>query len=218
MEEFAHILIDMADELDCRFIGSWFVKAADAQLLWLEIAESSPVRESVQELSWEAEPVLDRAASFIFGALERHERVFAFESDGLSGDQWNFELAMLILLGFFELTGQSYRLTLPDIINIGKVREAASRVLYTVADDGLGPAVKPERLLHTLPTTEAEAWRSSIIQLRHLNSGIFEHEYRILDHVRLRLSNGGFRIGTAVALKLARKLSLREKIGPLSRE
>jgi hypothetical protein len=44
-------------------------------------------------------------------------------------------------------------------------------LLATAKDVGDGAeAVQPERLLHTVPETEAEAWRSRLIATRRFNA------------------------------------------------
>jgi hypothetical protein len=52
-----------------------------------------------------------------------------------------------------------------------KVKQAALDVLSTAEDEGDGvEMLLPERLLHTLPQAEAEAWRSRLIAMRDFST------------------------------------------------
>jgi hypothetical protein len=42
MDGFVHMLIEMTNEPDCRLIGSWFMKAAEAQAFWQESLRNRP--------------------------------------------------------------------------------------------------------------------------------------------------------------------------------
>jgi len=50
MDDFVHVLIEMTNEPDCRLIGSWFMKAAEAQAFWQESLRNRSFRESVLPL------------------------------------------------------------------------------------------------------------------------------------------------------------------------
>ena len=163
--QIAHVFIEMTNESDCRFIRSWFIKAAEAQRLWLQALRNSSFREWALPLCVYVVPDLECAALFFFGELEQRQ-VIAVDVDG----DLTVELAMMVHLGFFMRAGQSYRLTVPDVISLEKVQEAALFVMSTAKDLGFGPVVEPEQLLHAVPEAQAEGWRSWIVQMRCLNS------------------------------------------------
>ena len=149
--QIAHVFIEMTNESDCRFIRSWFIKAAEAQRLWLQAFRNSSFREWALPLCVYVVPDLECAALFFFGELEQRQ-VIAVDVDG----DLTVELAMMVHLGFFMRAGQSYRLTVPDVISLEKVQEAALFVMSTAKDLGFGPVVEPERLLHAVPEAQAE--------------------------------------------------------------
>jgi hypothetical protein len=197
----AHVLIEMASEPDCRFIGSWFIKAAEAQGLWSQALRNSSFREWMLPL-WEyVVPDLECAALFFFGQLEQQHRVIAVDVDG----DLTVELAMMVHLGFFVRAGQGYRLAVPESVTLERMQEAAVRVMSTARDLGFGAIAEPELLLHTVPEAEAEAWRSWIIQMRRLNPRA------VVRGVRLSLSNAAVRIGMNGTSDVGRKMQLARK-------
>jgi hypothetical protein len=212
MNDFVHVLIEMTSEPDCRLIGSWFMKAAEAHTFWLQSLRKPSFRESVLPLCAYAEPHLEYAARIIFGELERQHHVIAVDVDYAESGMLMVELAMMVHLGFFARAGQTYRLTVPESVTLERVEQAALRVMSTAKDLlGFGPLVQPELLLHTVPGAEAEAWRSWIIQMRRLNSEVLEDEVQVAGGVRLSLGNAGFRIWMSGASEVGRKMLLARK-------
>jgi hypothetical protein len=151
-------------------------------------------RQSVLPLVGSEEPDFECAALYILGELERRSFVIALDVDGVESGDPSVEFAMMVHLGFFVRSNQSYRVTVPETASLGKVQEAALRLTSTATDSNFGPEAKPQALLHTVPQAEAEAWRSWVLQMRDLNSKIFQDELRVAGPVRLRLSNASFRI------------------------
>src|SRR5882757_3993261 len=100
MDEFVHVLIEITSEADCRFIGSWFMKAAEAQTFWLQSLRNPSFREWVLPLCAYAEPHLECAALIIFGELERHHHVIAVDVDYAESGMLMVELVMMVHLGF----------------------------------------------------------------------------------------------------------------------
>jgi hypothetical protein len=165
--QIAHVLIEMTTEPDCRFIGSWFIKAAEAEGLWSQALRNPSFQERVLPLWAYVVPNLECASVYSFGELEQQHQVIAVDVDG----DLTVELAMMVHLGFFVRAGQSYRLTVPEAISLEKVQEAALRIMSTAKDLGFGLVVEPELLLHTVTEVEAEAWREWIIQMRRDHRG-----------------------------------------------
>jgi hypothetical protein len=101
---------------------------------------------------------------------------------------------MMVQLGLFAFNGRSYQITVPETVTLESVQQAALDLPATARDVGDGvEAVQPERLLHTLPETVAEAWRSLLIQKRRFDAGNLG-EMRSIGGARLSLSRAGFRI------------------------
>jgi len=72
-----HVLIEMTDKPDCGFIGSWLMKAAEAQIFWLEVLRDRDFDNRVSDLSAFCEPNLECAALDIlceFEAPRSHAR------------------------------------------------------------------------------------------------------------------------------------------------
>jgi hypothetical protein len=207
MADFPQVLVEMTSEPDCRLIGSWLIRAAEAQALWVQILRNSFFQQAALPLLEWDEPHFEHAALFILTELKQRDCVIALDVDGVVSGDLSIEFAMMAHLGFFVRSGQSYRLTVPETVSIEKVQEAAARLISTTTDLGLGPEAKPEALLHTVPEAEAEAWRSWIVQKRRLDSSA--PEVQVAGSVRLSLSNARLRITDASAA--GRKLQLARK-------
>ena len=97
--------------------------------------------------------------------------MLATDLNRIEPDGFDFEFGMMVQLGFFGFNGRSYELTVPEIITLESVQQAALNLMATATDLGDGlEVVQPERLLHTLPETEAKAWRSRLIAMRRFNA------------------------------------------------
>jgi hypothetical protein len=165
-----HVLIEMTDEPDCRFIGSWLIKVAEAQAFWSEALRDPEFEDRVVTL-WYCEPNLECAALEILCELNRRAHVLATDLKRLVPDDLSFEFGMMVQLGLFAFNGRSYQITVPETVTLESVQQAALKLLATTKDAGDGAeTVQPERLLHTLPETEAKAWRSRLIAMRRFNA------------------------------------------------
>jgi hypothetical protein len=198
-----HVLIEMAGRPDCRFLGTWLMKAAEAQTLWSQ-ALCDPEFEAATSVLWglSAQPDFECAALETVTALRQQDPPFngyaihfvlAVDLDDWESGVFGVEFAMMVQLGFFTFADQSYQLTTPESVTIEKVRQAALKVASTATDGGPVQYVEPERLLHTLPQKEAEAWRSWLIQKHRFDTNDLG-EMRAIGDVRISLSHAGFRI------------------------
>ena len=159
-----HVLIEMTDEPDCQFIGSWLIKVAEAQTFWSEPLRDPDFYDRVDTLCGYYEPNLESAALEILCELKRRHHVLAIDLKRTEPDGLSFEFGMMVQLGFFAFNGRSYQIAVPETVTLESVQQAALKLLATTKDAGDGAeAVQPERLLHTLPETEAKAWRSRLI-------------------------------------------------------
>jgi hypothetical protein len=167
----AHVLLEMSDEPDCRFVAAWLTKVADAQALWSQALNDHRFADHVLLLHVDGIPDLAAAALEIFGELEHRCHVAAL---GLCSDENGLlsrEFGLLVQLGFFVVDGPSYWMAIPEEVTLLTVKRAAFDVLSTAEDWGDGvEVVQPERQLHTFSEIEAEAWRSRLMMMRRFGA------------------------------------------------
>lgn len=169
LQEF-HVLIEMTDEPDCRLIGSWLIKVAEAQTSWSQALRYPDFEDRVFTLCAYCEPNLECAALEVLGALKQRQHVLAADLYEVEAGVFSIEFGMMVQLGLFTFTGRSYQITIPETVTLQSVQQAALTVLSTAKDAEDRPEiVQPERLLHTLPEAEAKAWRSRLIEMRRFN-------------------------------------------------
>jgi hypothetical protein len=166
-----HILLERTYEPDCRFVAAWLIKVAEAQEFWSEALTDPEFSDQIGLIHVMATPDLAAFALEIVGELERSRHVASL---GLYSDEIGIfcsELTLLVRLGFFVCAGTSYQMAVPDTITLAKVKQAALDLLSTAEDKGDGAEILlPERLLHTLPQAEAEAWRSRLIAMHDFST------------------------------------------------
>jgi hypothetical protein len=158
-----HVLVEMPDKPDCRFAGSWLMKASKAQTFWSQALRDPDFKDRVFSLCAWCVPHLECIALEIIAELKQRDHVLAVDLYENETGVFSTEFAMMVHLGFFARAGVSYQMSDPESVTPEKVRLAALKVASTEKDDD---GVRPERLLHTLPHTEAEAWRSTRLALR----------------------------------------------------
>jgi hypothetical protein len=166
-----HIVIEMTNEPDCRLIGSWLMKAAEAQALWSEALRDPDFKKRVADLCACWVPSLECAALGILCELQQRGHVLAADLYEDEIGVFSIAFGMMVQLGFFTLGRRSYHMTIPETVTLQSVQQAALGVLSTgeEAEDGL-EIVQPERLLYTLPKAEAESWRLRLIEMYHFDS------------------------------------------------
>ena len=166
-----HVLLEMSDEPDCRFVAAWLIKAAEAQCFWSEVLDNPESARLLQLIYADGIPDLAAAALELLGELEHHLHVVSLDLYSDTSGLFCRELGLLVQLGFFVSNGQSYRMTMPDQIVIETVLQAALDVLSTVCDAGDGiDVIQPESQLRTLSLAEAEALRSKLFAMRRFSS------------------------------------------------
>src|SRR6185503_15419056 len=103
-----HVLLEMSDEPDCRFVAAWLSKAAEAQTFWSQALQDPQFDDHIQLLHGDGIADLAAAALEILGELEHHRHVASLDlyqhEDGL----FSIEFVMLVQLGFFVVGGSSY--------------------------------------------------------------------------------------------------------------
>jgi hypothetical protein len=171
MDDFVHVLIEMTSEPDCRFIGSWLMKAAEAQTFWSQALLDPDFKNRVADLCAFCVPSLECAALDILCALKQRNHVLAADLYEIEAGVFSVEFGIIVELGFFAFTGRSYHMVVPETVAFENVKQAALNLISTAKDVGDGvEAVRPERLLHTLSQTEAETWRSRLIAMRRFSA------------------------------------------------
>jgi hypothetical protein len=167
-----HVLIEMTGKPDCRFIGSWLLKAAEAQSFWSQALRDPAFEAATSALCTLCQPNLECAALETLTALRQQDPPFhgyamhfvlAIDLCDWESGAFSVEFAMMVQLGFFTLASGSYRMTVPESVTLKQVQQAALKVASTEAD---GDGAKPERLLHILPQADAEASRCTRLALR----------------------------------------------------
>jgi hypothetical protein len=168
-----HVLLEMSDEPDCRFVADWLVRADEAEKAWTNALDDPCFRERTLLLTADGMPNLAASALEIFGELEHRCHVTVLELYPEGDFLLNREFAFLVQLGFFVDTGESYKMTVPAKMTPTMVKDAALALLLTlgVGEDGIG-TIQPERLLHTYSATEAEARRSRLMAVRRFEADV----------------------------------------------
>jgi hypothetical protein len=166
-----HVLLEMTDQPDCRFVANWLTRAAEAQDFWSQALNEPDFADQTVLLHILVIPDLAAFALEILGKLENLRHAVALDlypdEDGLLC----IELTLLVQLGFFICVDGSYRMAVPETISLGKVKQAALDVLSTVGDINFDEdVVQPELLLCTQPQSQAEARRSRLIEMRNFNT------------------------------------------------
>jgi hypothetical protein len=166
-----HVLIEMTDEPDCRFIGSWLIKVAATQAMWSEALRDHDFEKRVMDLCAFCEPNLECAALEVIDALQHRSHILAADLDDIETSVFGIEFGLMVQLGLFAFTGRSYQIAVPETVTLEGVRQAALNLLSTASDVGDGfDVVQPERLLHTMRETEADALRSRLIAMRRFDA------------------------------------------------
>jgi hypothetical protein len=162
----------MTDKSDCRMIGSWLMRAAEAQYFWSQALRDPRYERRVSALFWYCVPHLECIALEILVAVKREHHVLAVNLDWTENESAisSLEFAMLVQLGFFARAGVGYQMIVPQAVTLENVRQAGLEAALTGNYDG---EIKPKFLLRTMARVEAEAWRC----------------------IRLSPSRRGFRIG-----------------------
>jgi hypothetical protein len=165
-----HVLVEMTNEPDCRFVAAWLTKAAEAQDFWAQALNHAEFANEVQLLWVMAFPDLAVFALEIFGELEHRLHVAVADLYADENGLFCTEFALLMRLGFFIEVGDSYHMAIPGTMSLAAVKQAALDVLSTARDEGDGLEVlQPERLLHTVSRPEAERSRTRLIEMRRFD-------------------------------------------------
>lgn len=182
---YSHLLLEMNDEPDCRFVAAWLFRAAQAQNLWMQALDDPEFADRVMLLHADGIPDIAALALEIFGELEsqHHVAVMNLHEDSFLGR----EFGLMERLGFFVYGRESYRMTLPKGVTLAAVRRAALEVASTTDLEDSLEMIHPETLLQTLPKGHAEAIRARLMALRRFKA---VSEYETL-RMQAKLDNRG---------------------------
>jgi len=164
MDEFFdrfHIVIEMPPAPDCRFVGSWLLKVAEAAALVSQLRSNPTFARLISNMA--TEPTIEAAALEVVSAL-RHDPVWPFhatspnialaiEIGDLTGN-FGTEFAILVEFGFFILKGGRYQMSVPKSVTPQVALEAVRKVASTDVEQA-GP--EPTLILHTMSKARAEA-------------------------------------------------------------
>ena len=163
--ESAYFVMSMTPHSDCRLVGSWLLKAAEAADVLSEMGRDPLVANVLYTLCAIATPDLQAAAMDIVAALRQDtdnrpfhgydaNHVLAVNLDVNENGDFGVEFAMLVQLGFFTLVDGRYQMSVPASVTLVGVEEAVRKVASTM--EPRDPA-KPELVLHTMAKDDAEA-------------------------------------------------------------
>jgi hypothetical protein len=162
MTENFHIVMEMTLKPDCRLVGSWLLKVAEAEG-FLSQTRSDPAFATLISEMGVSGPDIQAAALEAVSALQ-HDTEWPFHAYNPSfalvvdlGDEsgdFGSEVAILVQLGFFTLVGGRYQMSVPESVTLEGVQQAVLKVASTQEDH---TGAQPQRMLHTMPKAEAEA-------------------------------------------------------------
>lgn len=135
---------------DASFYGEWLLAAAKAEALWKLSYADPEFDKQVASLCVVYVPDFAIAAAILLADLLNGRGVSLVRLDSEQGD----EFTMLVGMGFFVLTGDRYQTTMPDDLNIERVKSAV--LAYAETEERY--AMHPERLVASMPLFEAQKW------------------------------------------------------------
>jgi hypothetical protein len=157
MTENFHIVMEMTPKSDCRLVGSWLLKVAEAQDFLSQTRLIGGFAAAISEIdvadlqagALEAVSALRRAEDWTFhSGKSNHALAVDVEWCGESGE-WGTEFALLVQLGFFTLVDGCYQMVVPESVTHEGVQQAVLKVAST--------RHQPQRILSTMPKVAAEA-------------------------------------------------------------
>src|SRR5688572_22850635 len=132
-----HVLLEMSDVPDCRFVAAWLFRAAQAQSFWQALGDGE-LADQLSPMKADEEPDLAAFALEILGQLEHRHHVVALDLYSDDSGVIRYEFALMERLGFFIHREHSYWMSVPKTLTLAAVKRAALEVLSTAEDDGDG--------------------------------------------------------------------------------
>jgi hypothetical protein len=154
------ILVEGPGWADAEFYGKWLLAAAKAEALWTEALEDPIFQKQVELLTIMYLPDFSIAATVMISQLEKNLVSFAIQLNGKEVELVD-EFVIMADMGFFVLTGQRYKMTIPTKLNVESVKMAAHTYAKT-AEDPEEDWLHPECLITTMPYAEAKVWQERL--------------------------------------------------------
>ena len=133
------------------FYARWLLAAEKAERLWTRVLANRKFERQVDSLCVLYIPSFEIGACVLMMQLEKQLSTIIVEL----GSYEELEFCMMVSLGFFQLTGYRYQMTIPHRLTESEVKKAALAVARTEDDDWL----HPEKLITTMSLSEAKAWQ-----------------------------------------------------------
>lgn len=166
-----YALIEGPRWADCKFYAAWLLAAAETQAFWDEALKETDFYKQVERLCCWYIPSFEITACALLMRIKKQLSTFIIDVDG---EFDVIEFCMMISLGFFQLTGSRYQMTIPSRLDMAKVKESALALAKT---EDAEYYLHPEDLIVTMPGRDAKAWQK---RLRSM-----DQPYRIVDRLIL---------------------------------
>jgi hypothetical protein len=112
---------------DAKFYGEWLLAAGQAETFWKEARKDPLFAKQVERLQVVYIPDFGIAASITVMRLEEYCTSLVLDLDSYDGE----DFAMMVGMGFFVRTHQSYQMTIPPCLTAKKVRAAVIQYANT---------------------------------------------------------------------------------------
>ncbi len=145
------VLIEGPRWADCQFYSRWLAAAAKAETYWTAALKERQFNQKVERLRCAFIPSFEIAASV---TLMRLEKKLASVTIDPNAEEEIEEFCMMALLGFFQLTGWRYQMTVPRRLTMARVKNAAFALAKTQDEDYV---LHPELIISTVPISVAKA-------------------------------------------------------------
>jgi hypothetical protein len=158
------VLIEAPGWGDAEFYAAWLSSATKAKSLLDAIRKSDP---ELQERLEDYE-VLYPWDFALAGALLVSHLGPEFPTLAIDLSEECFYADMFCImaeLGFYELTGDRYQMTLPATLDVATVRDAVLKLAETMDEDEV---VHPERLVLSISRREAKDWHRRLSELSEM--------------------------------------------------
>ena len=182
-----HVLLEMSDEPDCRFVATWSAKRRKLRPFGHRHCKIPNLMTIFSFFTATVSPISQPRHIEILGELEHHRHVASLDlyqhEDGL----FSIEFVMLVQLGFFVVGGSSYWMA---ISRSGDAHSGeAGGFGCAINDRGLGwPRDTSTRasIAHVV-CGEANAWRLRLIMMRRFGT---ERKSRVRGRANPAVSRG----------------------------
>jgi hypothetical protein len=141
---------------DAEFYGQWLLSAARAQSLWQEAKRTdAEFRAAIVMLEVCEELHFGITATIFVARFSAAECLSTFVLDPrtVDGSRDLIEFALMVRMGFFELTGTRYQMTIPKTLDLDTVKSAHLELARTEDEEEW---LHPEQLVVSMPPEQAE--------------------------------------------------------------